>query len=124
MQPNDKNIQAVSFRFADNLCTISIKSDTATHDITFAPRRWHVGETTKRGPYLVSVAKNSLNGLPPFKVAGEYNWREDNKLELVLRYIESPHTETIVCYFDDNKLKIETRSSIVPQPVTINGEAK
>lgn len=124
MQPNDKNIQSVSFRFEDNLCTMNIKTDTATHDITFAHRRWHEDETTKHGPYLVSAAKNKLKGLPPFKVAGEYNWRDDNKLELVLRYIESPHTETIVCYFDEDKIRIETRSSIVPQPVTVIGEAK
>jgi CubicO group peptidase (beta-lactamase class C family) len=124
MQPNERHVQHVSFYFENDLCTINIKTDTSTHAITFGPRKWHEGETTRKGPYLVSRATNNLNGLPPFKVAAEYNWRDENKLELILRYIESPHTETIVCYFDDNKLKIELRSSISPQPVTMNGEAK
>jgi len=124
MQPNERNIQHVSFHFENDLCTINIKTDTATHAITFGPRRWYRGETNRKGPYLVSKGQNSLNGLPPFKVAGEYNWRDENKLELVLRYIESPHTETIVCHFDDNKLRIELRSSFSPQPVTITGESK
>lgn len=124
IQPNDSNVQNVSFQFEDDLCTINIKTDTAEHAITFAPRKWHEGETTRQGPYLVSAAKNKLKGLPPFKVSGEYNWREDNKLELVLRYVESPHTETIVCYFDENKIRIEIRNSISPQPVTLNGEVK
>lgn len=124
IQPNDRNVQQVSFHFENELCTINIKTDTATHAITFGPRRWHEGETTRKGPYLVSKAQNNLNGLPPFRIAGEYNWRDENKLELILRYIESPHTETIVCHFDENKLKIELRSSISPQPITLNGEAK
>ncbi|HUQ67430.1 MAG TPA: serine hydrolase [Flavitalea sp.] len=124
MQPNDKNIESVSFQFSDNLYTVNIKSDTAAHSILFAPAKWHEGETTRQGPYLVSSAKNKLQGLPPFKVAGEYNWRDENKLELILRYIESPHTETLVCYFDDNKLKIEIKNSISTQPVTLTGEVK
>jgi hypothetical protein len=124
MQSNDRNVQDVSFHFENDLCTINIKTDTATHSITFGPRRWQPGETTRKGPYLVSKAQNNLNGLPPFKVVGEYNWRDENKLELILRYIESPHTETIVCHFDDNKLRMEFRNSFAPQPVTISGEAK
>jgi hypothetical protein len=124
MEPNEKKIESVSFDFSDNLYTVNIKTDTATHVIGFAPGRWHEGETTKQGPYLVSSAKNKLQGLPPFKVAGEYNWRDENKLELILRYIESPHTERFICYFDDNKLKIEISNSIIPQAVTLNGEVK
>jgi hypothetical protein len=124
MQSNDRNVRDVSFHFENDLCTINIKTDTATHSITFGPRRWQAGETTRKGPYLVSKAQNNLNGLPPFKVVGEYNWRDENKLELILRYIESPHTETIVCHFDENKLRIEFRNSFAPQPVTISGEAK
>ncbi len=124
MQSNDRNVQDVSFHFENDLCTINIKTDTAKHSITFGPRRWQPGETTRKGPYLVSKAQNNLNGLPPFKVVGEYNWRDENKLELILRYIESPHTETIVCHFDDNKLRMEFRNSFAPQPVTISGEAK
>lgn len=124
MQANESNVQHVSFHFGDDLCTINIKTDTSAHAITFGPRRWHLGETTRKGPYLVSKAANNLNGLPPFKVAGEYNWRDENKLELVLRYIESPHTEIITCNFDDNKLTMELRSSISPQPVILTGEVK
>ena len=124
IQPNDKGIQHVSFHFDNDLCTLNIKSDTESYDITFAPRKWNEGETTKKGPYLVSGAKNNLEGLPPFKVAGEYNWRNDNKLEMILRYIESPHSETMVCYFDGNNIKIEIRNSISPQVVTLNGEVK
>ena len=124
IQSGDDHVKEVSFNFDNELCTFRIKTDTADHAITFGARRWHEGETTRHGPYLVRGAKNNLNGLPPFKVAGEYNWRDENKLELILRYIESPHTETIVCYFDGDKIKMEIRSSIFQQPVTLTGQAQ
>jgi hypothetical protein len=40
---------------------------------------------------------------------------EDEKtLELTLRYIESPHTETITFIFEGNKVTIETIYSFTP----------
>ena len=65
IQPNDKGIQHVSFHFDNDLCTLNIKSDTEAYDITFGPRKWNEGETTKKGPYLVSGAKNNLGNIPP-----------------------------------------------------------
>jgi hypothetical protein len=46
-------------------------------------------------------------GLPPYKVAGSYGWRDDKTLELVLRYIESPHTEIIRCTFNDSQVTMD-----------------
>ena len=48
----------------------------------------------------MSAARNNFKGLLPFKVAGEYTWLDAGALELVLRYIESPHTETLLFRFD------------------------
>ena len=46
-------------------------------------------------------------GLPPFKIAGSYTWKNESELELSLRYIESPHTEIIRCTFEDEYVSIE-----------------
>ena len=48
--------------------------------------------------------------LRPFKVAGSYTWLDNNSIELTLRYIESPHTETITCIFLDNKVGISMKN--------------
>ena len=125
VEENDKKVRSVSFDFNNDVCTLNMKNDTASYSISFTPLRWMEGETERPGPYLVARAQSALKGLPPFKVAGEYNWRDDNKLELVLRYIESPHTETITCQFEDNKLKVESRSSFNPgQATVLNGTAQ
>lgn len=104
IQPNEKHINNIAFEFSNNTCYTTIKTDTATYKIGFASGKWQPGETNMHGPYLVERAKWNLVGLLPFKVDGSYTWTDDNTLKLVLRYIESPHTETLICHFDNNKL--------------------
>jgi hypothetical protein len=45
------------------------------------------------------------------KIKASYTWKDPNTLELVVRYIESPHTETFSCYFHDNKLSVQVTRS-------------
>ena len=123
----------MSFQFKDNLCQLTAKMDSTTVTLAFGNNQWINGETTKSGPYLVAAAKHNLVGLPPFQVAGSYRWTADRTLELTLRYIESPHTETVTCHFSNNKVAVEwlnrfntsktslqgTLSIIQPKPVRL-----
>jgi hypothetical protein len=109
--PNEKHIQNIAFQFSNGTCYTTIKTDTATYKIGFASGKWQPGETTMHGPYLVERAKSNLEGLPPFKIDGSYTWTDNNTLKLVLRYIESPHTETLICHFFDNQLSINVSNS-------------
>ena len=77
-----------------------METDTSTHTLKFGSGKWEQGVTSKYGPYLVAVARNNRVGLAPFRVAGNYDWIDDNTIELRLRYMESPHTETIRCSFE------------------------
>src|SRR5206468_7337971 len=99
IEPNDKHIQTMSFDFKNGICTVKTKTDTANYNLNFGSGKWQIGETTMHGPYLINAA-NSQKGLPPFKIAGDYTWKDENTLELVLRYIESPHTETMLCHLN------------------------
>ena len=110
LSPNDQFVQTLSFQFKDNQCRVTAKMDSATYQLAFGAGQWVNGETTKPGPYLVAAAKNKLAGLPPFQVAGSYRWTADSTLELTLRYIESPHTETITCLFSANSVSVEWQS--------------
>ncbi|HEU4901755.1 MAG TPA: hypothetical protein VFT06_03160, partial [Flavisolibacter sp.] len=42
---------------------------------------------------------------------GEYTWLDAGTLELVLRYIESPHTETFLCRFEGNAVSVDVKRS-------------
>ena len=127
MASNEKHIQTLFFDFNDNLCNVTMKTDTATYNLSFGAGKWQKGETTMQGPYLVN-AQHKLVGQAPFKIADDYTWVDDNTLKLVMRYIESPHTEIMICHFDGNKIKLDIgRSFNTTAPdavVTMEGEMK
>lgn len=107
---NDKTLENVRFDFSNNICKVSLQTDSVNHEISFGNGTWQLGETTKFGPYLVARARANRQGLPPFKVAGSYNWLDEKTLEMTLRYIESPHTETITASFDGDKLSLDFKN--------------
>ena len=107
MITGEKSLQGASIDFKDNICYLSLKTDSITHKIPFGFGKWELSETTKFGPYLVARARANRVGLPIFKVAGSYEWKDDKTVEMTLRYTESPHTETITCNFEDDKVSID-----------------
>jgi predicted glycoside hydrolase/deacetylase ChbG (UPF0249 family) len=98
---SDRRLRSFSLDFKPGVCHLKLNTDSAVHEFDFGAGRWMKGETVKFGPYLVSGARANRTGLAPFKTEASYSWTDDKTIELTLRYIESPHTETIRCSFDD-----------------------
>lgn len=111
LEPNAQGVKSLLFDFKNSTCQLKVETDSASYAFGFNANAWQPGETTLPGPYLVSAARNNLAGLPPFKVTGEYTWLDAGTLELVLRYIESPHTETFLCRFDGNAVSVDVTPS-------------
>lgn len=107
LEPNEKQVQKIFFQFSNALCKVLLATDTADFNLSFGSDVWITGKTTKPGPYLLWYAKSNRVGLPPYEVAGGYTWKDDQTLELILRYIESPHTEKIICHFDGNNISLD-----------------
>ena len=126
LEPNEKHIQSLSFSFRDNICDVTIKTETSVFQLAFGSGRWQKGEITKHGPSLVGAAKASFVGLPPLKVAAIYSWKDEHTLELTLRYIESPHTEKMICHFDGNNISIDIENSFDygKKKTTLTGKLK
>ena len=105
---------------------MSLVVDSKTYDLLFGAGHWAIGETTLQGPDLLMAAKGHLVGLPPSKIAGNFEWTDGNTLKLVLRYIESPHSEIITCTFDNDKTSVIFKYSIQPGfvPPPIKGQIK
>ena len=99
---NQRQIQSMSLKFNDDLCSLSLKTDENEYSLTFAAGKWQLGETNMRGPNLFTRSANNQIGLPPFKIAGAYTWNEDRSLELTLRYIDCMHHQKYIFRFDDN----------------------
>jgi hypothetical protein len=112
LQSNPKKIQSIGFDIQDGaVWQVTLKDEKGSYTIPFGAGKWARTETPRSGPNLVAGAQNHDAGLPPFQTAGSYRWIDENTLELTLRYIESPHTERMVCHFDGNNIKVEDSNS-------------
>jgi CubicO group peptidase (beta-lactamase class C family) len=111
---NDKYIKSLSFLFNDGQCNLNLMIGNSSFNIPFASGGWKTGETTLKGPSLLGLAKGSFSGLPPSKIACAYTWRDSKSLELTMRFIESPHTELILCRFDNKKMSLDFSESFNP----------
>lgn len=126
LQPNNRKIGSIGFSSQNGLWQVTIKTDGGTWSFPFGDGKWTRGTTSRPGPSLTSAAVNSAAGLAPFQIAGSYHWKDENTLELALRYIESPHTETMVCHFDGDNIRIEDHYSFEygQAPVVLTGSVQ
>lgn len=106
------HLNNIVFNFSNDKCSVSFKNNKATNTINFGAGKWKAGETNLPGPSLTAAGIENTSMLYPAKINGSYTWKDANTLELVLRYIESPHTETYTCTFNDKKLTIEAARSL------------
>jgi hypothetical protein len=108
---NPVHLKGLTFNFSHNICNATFTTTTAAYKISFASGKWKYGETNMPGPSLTSGAIENNSMVYPAKVMGSYTWVDANTLKLVLRYIESPHTETYTCHFHDNALTVDAERS-------------
>src|SRR5689334_12224247 len=108
---NSMHLQTVSFGFSNDVCEVKFQTDTAKYQVAFGAGHWKAAETYMPQPALTAGMIENNSMIYPAKINGAYTWRDVNTLELVLRYIESPHTETFTCRFNRNKLTIEAARS-------------
>jgi CubicO group peptidase (beta-lactamase class C family) len=104
---NEKKFSRIIFEFRDSLCQVLIEADGKEYRHEFGAGKWIEDQTDRPGPSLTGPVKIT----DTYKVAGAYSWKNSNTLELVLRYIESPHHETFTCKFDGNNLTMSVAPS-------------
>ncbi|MDN5284287.1 MAG: hypothetical protein JWR38_561 [Mucilaginibacter sp.] len=111
IQPNNLHISSITFNITHNVCHVTLKKDSASYMLNFETGKWLPGKTDMQGPSLVSGAREDFSLLLPYKVEGSYGWNDQQTLQLKLRYIESPHTETITCHFSEQQLNADVEYS-------------
>jgi hypothetical protein len=106
---NEAGIQSVSFRFGANDCVFTLTNSQASYPITCGLEKWGLGETMMPGtPPKLTKSK----GLTKSKVAASGTWRDDQIFEMIWRFIETPHHDTVTCRFDKDELKVEFMNSV------------
>ena len=96
--------------FQSNNLVLNVVEEQKDYKLTVGKEQWVSGTTTRKQPYLVAHAKKALNGLAPYKIFSSYYWEDFQTLVVEIKYIESPHTETLKFSFDGNKVTFTTSS--------------
>jgi hypothetical protein len=105
---NDLGLAEVGFEFAADTCTFFADA----HRITGGLSRWNRTQAAMPGtpPRLISGGKPKTGTAS--KIAASATWTDERTLVLTLRYYETPHSDTLTCQFDDDKVTISFLSSI------------
>lgn len=116
-------VEEFSFRFEGDRCFLTQKTvEGDVYDFTFGGGKWEIGETNRPAPNLLPQPDANLEEMLPFKVAGAYHWGDTDSLELVLRYIESPHTVRRTYIFEGDTVKIRHGDTLIKASVRGSGE--
>jgi CubicO group peptidase (beta-lactamase class C family) len=109
LKANTLGFKEMGFTFGNDTCLVTLVSDHAEYQFALGSGQWIAGESMMPGPNLLPANKEKTE-----KVLGCYCWKDEKTLELIVRYIESPHSITLVCHFDKNRISIDTRISNTP----------
>lgn len=108
---NERGYKQIAFDFNGKNCRMLLTTAAGTFPLSFSSGGWTNGSTAKLGPSLVAMAKNHFGGLPPSKIRGSFVWKDASTAQFILRYIESPHTETFTCQFSGDNISIDIQNS-------------
>jgi CubicO group peptidase (beta-lactamase class C family) len=111
LDPNENHIESFSIQIKDSICHFIMNAGADSYNLFYGAGFWKIGQTNKPGPYTLSAAKENWALLSPYKVAGNFYWKDDQTLIMQMRYIESPHTETFTCHFDGKKITLDIEKS-------------
>ena len=116
--PTTSASTTASFAFRNDGCIFTLRDSQAEYPIACGLERWQRGETALPGtpPRLIS------GGAPPSgtksKVAASGTWKDPNTFEMMLRYYETPHHDTVTCRFDAGQVRIGFMNSMAQMSPT------
>ena len=110
---NDLGFRSGTVSFGTT-CRLTLRDENDAYPILCGMEKWHFGETALPGtpPNLVPI--------PPkpgakSKIAASGTWKDENTFEVMVRYYETPHHDTITCHFEGSKVQVRFMSSLAAQ---------
>ncbi len=96
--------------FTGDTCLLALEMNGGEYRIPFGRGKWIESETGLAGPNLISRP----GGPGLHLIAAAYEWSSDTTLDMIIRYIESPHHIRVKCTFEGDTMVMNTRLSPPP----------
>ncbi|MBI3878998.1 MAG: serine hydrolase [Verrucomicrobia bacterium] len=110
---NSLGITKVTFNFMKRGCLLEFRTSQGTHPLWADFGGWRAGTTALPGTPPRIIAGSVPGGLKRLPIVTSAAWRDEQTLELMLRFIETPHHDRITCEFAGNGVKISFLNSII-----------
>jgi CubicO group peptidase (beta-lactamase class C family) len=109
IEANASRAQALSFHFHKHSCLFRLKDEGGEYTVACGLGHYTDGETAMPG----TPPKLTQGKLPPVsKVAASGAWKDDRTFQMIWRFYETPHHDTVTCRFDENKVQVEFLDSL------------
>jgi len=112
LEPNDLGLQSAALEMQLDGTLLTLRTSEETHTIRCGAGRWELGETALPGTPPRIIAGGAPKPGTRHKVAAAGSWKDDSTFEMMWRYYETPHHDTVSCQFEGDQVKIAFVSSI------------
>lgn len=118
LEANELGLRSATFAFRNQGCLFTLQEAQGVYPIVCGVGCWQHGETALPGtpPRLVSGGAPKP-GTKSKLVAGGV-WKDENTFEVMLRYYETPHHDTVTCRFEGDKVTVAFMNSIAAMSAT------
>ncbi|UBM59221.1 beta-lactamase family protein [Marinilongibacter aquaticus] len=120
---NTVGLSSLQLDFEKDRLFLHLNKDGQKDVLRIGRAHWDLDHTVIKGPYLVSRAEHNLENIGAFETAGSFTWLDAHRLEITIRYIQSPHTAKYTLHFEGNEVLLDYQSSI-PNAETVSIKGK
>ncbi|MGO8929135.1 MAG: serine hydrolase domain-containing protein [Limisphaerales bacterium] len=115
---NDLDLQSASFVFEKEGCRFTFRDGEHEYPIACGLGRWQRGATALPGTPPRLVSGGAPRSGTESKVAASGAWADQSTYQMVLRYYETPHHDTVTCRFEGDKVQISFMNSMAQMSPT------
>jgi hypothetical protein len=98
--------------FEKDGCRFTLRDSEHEYPIACGAGRWKRGETALPGTPPRLISGGAPRSGTKSKLAASGAWADQNTFQVVLRYYETPHHDTVTCRFDEAKVQISFMDSM------------
>lgn len=104
---NNYGIKSIQFDVAEDQGTVNFETVDGTNSMHFGIEKW-----TTNDVYTVNNFPVANRIHVPSLIAATATWLDDNTLQISRKFVEAVHGDTLLCYFDNDKLDISFNNSV------------
>ncbi|MCE7043343.1 serine hydrolase [Dyadobacter sp. CY312] len=108
---NDLKINSVSFNFGSEGCVFKLSDGGGEHTITNGIGKWKTGKTDL-SILPLKLVSTPVPGEKETRIAAAGTWVDDNTFEMIWRFTETAHYDTVVCKFDGDNINVRFERSL------------